>query len=423
MPRCPAHRLSAASLGGGLRFAGGVGLCAVLLCVAFIWPIAVATRPRATERRHDADQALANILEQAGGPGHALPQPAEAMAAAREHLDKQEAALRDFAARFPADGRRYSAQIRLSGVLRGKVKILAKPRAAGRSQKTPRPIWRTIRPPRHPSKRTSRFAQISQNDGGHGRARGPRRAREPDADSIRRFDNRFPRRPPHRRPVGGSGHALRRRTRPRNGGCWTRRAPVTTDEALRLRIADDLKRLDLLGKPLGPASAAVAGRRRQIDLASHHGRVVVLVFWASWSGPALRELAALLQTAHRFAGKPVDFLTVSLDEDRAALAATIKAADLRWPVHCDGRGWKGRTGAIPGDQRAANGLCAGPARKPGRAQRARRRGRRDRAGAAGAVRFLASSSENDTSYRLCMLLRPYGYQVVPIFPPQRYLEL
>ena len=50
-----------------------------------------------------------------------------------------------------------------------------------------------------------------------------------------------------------------------------------------------------------------------------------------------------MQIAQHYAGKPVDFLTVSLDEDRAALAATIQAADLRWPVQCDGLGWKGAT--------------------------------------------------------------------------------
>ena len=57
--------------------------------------------------------------------------------------------------------------------------------------------------------------------------------------------------------------------------------------------------------------------------------------------PSLHELAQLQRTAVEFAGQPVDFLTISLDEDRKALASTIEAANLRWPVHCDSRGWKG----------------------------------------------------------------------------------
>ena len=59
--------------------------------------------------------------------------------------------------------------------------------------------------------------------------------------------------------------------------------------------------------------------------------------------PALHELARLKEVAAEFQGQPVDFYGVSLDEDLSALAATIKAADLHWPVQCDGRGWQGET--------------------------------------------------------------------------------
>jgi peroxiredoxin len=78
-----------------------------------------------------------------------------------------------------------------------------------------------------------------------------------------------------------------------------------------------------------------------ISLAALRGKVVVILFWASWSLPALHELAALERAAPAFKDQPVAFLTVSLDQDKATLAATIKAADLPWPVACDYRGWKG----------------------------------------------------------------------------------
>ena len=78
-----------------------------------------------------------------------------------------------------------------------------------------------------------------------------------------------------------------------------------------------------------------------MNLGAAHGRVSVVLFWASSSMPALHELARLKEVAAEFQGQPVDFYGVSLDEDRAELAATIKAADLRWPVQCDGRGWQG----------------------------------------------------------------------------------
>ena len=114
----------------------------------------------------------------------------------------------------------------------------------------------------------------------------------------------------------------------------------TTDENVRKRINDDLRRIALLGKPLDLRLQPWEGGP-PIDLAARRGRVVVILFWASWSLPSLHELARLEQDATQFAGKPVDFLTVSLDQDRAALASTIKVANLHWPVHCDGRGWEG----------------------------------------------------------------------------------
>ena len=46
------------------------------------------------------------------------------------------------------------------------------------------------------------------------------------------------------------------------------------------------------------------------------------------------------ETAAQFNGQPVDFYTVSLDEERVAFAATVKEAGLTWPTQCDGLGWK-----------------------------------------------------------------------------------
>jgi len=112
------------------------------------------------------------------------------------------------------------------------------------------------------------------------------------------------------------------------------------DESLRSRINDDLKRLTLLGRPLELRLSPWQGGA-PINLSDARGRVEVILFWASWSMPALHEMARLKEVAADFRGRPVDFYGVALDEDRALLAATIKAADLQWPVHCDGRGWQG----------------------------------------------------------------------------------
>ena len=112
------------------------------------------------------------------------------------------------------------------------------------------------------------------------------------------------------------------------------------DPTLRSRINDDLKRIALLGRPLDARLLPWQGGAA-INLSDERGQVVVIVFWASWSLPSLHELARMEEVAADFQGQPVQFFGVALDEDRTALAATLKAADLHWPVHCDGRGWEG----------------------------------------------------------------------------------
>ena len=147
-------------------------------------------------------------------------------------------------------------------------------------------------------------------------------------------------------------------------------ATRTTDESLRARINDDRKRLALLGKPLDLELAPWQGGPA-VRLAGLRGHVVVIFFWASWSAPSLRELEELEQVAGRFAGQPVDFLTVSLDKDRRALAATCQAANLRWPVCLRRTRLGGRHRALARDQRPAHRLDSGSPGQPADAERAR----------------------------------------------------
>ena len=60
---------------------------------------------------------------------------------------------------------------------------------------------------------------------------------------------------------------------------------LTDEEPLKRRIADDLRRVDLLGKPLDLRMSSVSDG--QIDLAKLRGNVVVLIFWSADSPHSL----------------------------------------------------------------------------------------------------------------------------------------
>jgi len=116
--------------------------------------------------------------------------------------------------------------------------------------------------------------------------------------------------------------------------------PHARTDALKARIADDLKRLDMLGKPVDMKWTSVQGQ--QIDLKKLRGKVVLVYFFASWSPPAMAELDWVKQLAS--AAPPsgdIQPLGICLDKDPYAVPAMLGDQGINWPVFCDGRGWQG----------------------------------------------------------------------------------
>jgi thiol-disulfide isomerase/thioredoxin len=70
------------------------------------------------------------------------------------------------------------------------------------------------------------------------------------------------------------------------------------------------------------------GGRGEIRLASLRGKVVLLDVWASWCPPCREELPLLDDLAHRMRDSEVEIIAVSIDEDRAAAEAMVRAR--RW---------------------------------------------------------------------------------------------
>jgi thiol-disulfide isomerase/thioredoxin len=74
-----------------------------------------------------------------------------------------------------------------------------------------------------------------------------------------------------------------------------------------------------IGKP-APTFALNDGQQA-VNLASLHGHVVLLNFWATWCGPCIQELPALEQMQRDL--PQVNVVTVSTDEDEATYRAFL----------------------------------------------------------------------------------------------------
>jgi thiol-disulfide isomerase/thioredoxin len=90
-----------------------------------------------------------------------------------------------------------------------------------------------------------------------------------------------------------------------------------------------LAALALLPAPLvakhlpDPAFKTMDGKTRK--LSAMHGQIVVVNFWATWCGPCQEELPRLSQIAASYAGKPVNFVFISIDspKDRAKIPVSL----------------------------------------------------------------------------------------------------
>jgi thiol-disulfide isomerase/thioredoxin len=63
-----------------------------------------------------------------------------------------------------------------------------------------------------------------------------------------------------------------------------------------------------------PGFKSLDGQTRK--LSSLRGQVVVVNFWATWCGPCQEELPRLAKLTESYAGKPVRFVLISIDEPK-----------------------------------------------------------------------------------------------------------
>jgi len=72
-----------------------------------------------------------------------------------------------------------------------------------------------------------------------------------------------------------------------------------------------------------PAYKTLDGRTQK--LSAFRGQVVVVNFWATWCAPCQEELPRLAKLAGDYAGKPVAFVFISIDEpkDRSKIPAAL----------------------------------------------------------------------------------------------------
>jgi len=119
------------------------------------------------------------------------------------------------------------------------------------------------------------------------------------------------------------------------------------DPALVELVADRLKRLDLVGKP-APAIQGTDLDGKPFKLADAKGKVVLVVFWATWCLPCADELEEFQRVAESFRSKGLQVVGINVDhmpDDGRKLEGVLPNIrrflldyNVQWPTLINGSG-------------------------------------------------------------------------------------
>ncbi len=109
--------------------------------------------------------------------------------------------------------------------------------------------------------------------------------------------------------------------------------PRTLADAARsaLRVLRDLRE-----GMLAPAIHGIDLNGKPVKLDAFRGKIVMIVFWASWCGPCMKEVPHERELVEKFAGRPFTILGINADSAREDALKAVKNEKMTWPQVFDG---------------------------------------------------------------------------------------
>jgi thiol-disulfide isomerase/thioredoxin len=94
------------------------------------------------------------------------------------------------------------------------------------------------------------------------------------------------------------------------------------------RMEGAARRVTLLGKPMKIEGKLVDGQ--PLKWADYHGKVVLVMFWATWCGPCRAELPEIKECYDAYHARGFEVLGISCDNDRHDLEGFLKEQEIPW---------------------------------------------------------------------------------------------
>lgn len=283
----------------------------------------------------NADAAWGKVTALDAGPGRIPTNREEAQTIALQFLQTKEETLRQFLAAHPADPRATEALIRLTHVLTSQSDFSGQPALYQKAvAMLDQAFALASKAGRREEMAHLAFTKLSLTM----RRVDPESTRDHDRllSEARAFERQFPSDTRLGALYAEVATLYDDQPRKKQELLLEAHRHARTDE-VKARIADDMKRLALLGKPVSIKGKDLSGAT--IDSGAHKGKVVVVYFYAGFSPGSLDGLAGISALRAAVPASKVEIIGVSIDPTADAARAVMQAKGVSWPVIWEEKGW------------------------------------------------------------------------------------